>query len=240
MAAPTAVGTATEAFGQSATVTAAAPSGVTPGDYQVVLAVLATSSESLAATPAGWTQLASQTMSAASPADTTIAYLFASDPAADPGSAAFSQAKTTAGVRLWSTVRFAYRGGTGPTGAVFANRATSSLTHAVPQQTTTVTNSVVVGGVILDQSGSANTFTTTVTQPAGWTELAEMSNLVTVTQNEALTLGVAALVQATPAAVDGTFTVGQTDDAMVWSLVLPSDEAPSSTVARTRGFFSLL
>lgn len=226
MAAPQPIGTATEAFAQSSTVTAAAPSGVQAGDHQIVLVVLATSGETLAATPTGWLLLATSTMSAVSPADTTRAYLFASDPSADPGAAVFSQAKTS-GTRLWSSIRWAYRGGAGPSGATFANDTTSATTHAVPQQTTTVADSVVVGGVILDQSGALNTFTTTVTEPSGWTELAEMSNLVTAGTNEALTLGVAAVQQATPGNVNGTFTAGTADDAMVWSLTLAGIPAPA-------------
>lgn len=241
MAAPTPVGTATTAQGQTATLTAAAPAGVATGDRQAVIAVLATSGEDVVAAPSGWLVAATQAMtSTLTAADTTRLVIYTPDPAVDPGSAAFSVAKTTAGTRLWSTIRFAYRGGPAITGVTISTVTTAVTSHPLPAQTTTVANSIVVGGVILDQSGAANAFTSTTTQPAGWTKLAEISTLTSTGTIEALTLGAGAVEQVAAGAVNGTYTTSLADDSMVWSLIVPATAPASSSGAQTRGFFAIL
>jgi hypothetical protein len=235
---PVQVGTAVANGGQNTAVSLAAPSGTATGDHQGVVLHVATTGETMPAPAAGWLLRGSLSMTGgqAGGTDTTQTLFYTADPTADPAAAAFTLTKP--GSRLWRGCRFTFRGGPGwNLASLTIGTSPLGTSHAVPAQTTTVADSVVIGGVALDP-GTATT--ATVTEPAGWTELSDTTQATATGTLEALTVAVASIVKATPGAVTGSFTPSISDDAMVWSIVLPSAAAPASTIARTRGFLSIL
>lgn len=239
MAAPTQVGTAVATGGQTTTPTFSASSGVATGDHQAVALALATTGETVTAGPGtGWLLAGSLSLTSSPPAttDTSQLLIYVENPANDPGNASFSVTKS--GGRLWRGFRVAYRGGPGwNTSSLQIATSAFATSHAVPAQTTTAPNSIVIGGLSLDPGAAT---TATVTQPGGWTELADTTGANSGGTTEALTVAGAALVQASPGTVNGTFTPSISDDALVWSMILPSDEVASDPAAQTRGFLSIL
>lgn len=232
------VGTAVANGGQNPDIAFAAPTGTAAGDHQGIVLAVATTGETVPAPTAGWLLRSSLNMTGGQTGgDTTQLLFYTADPANDPAASTFTLTKS--GNRLWRGARFAYRGGPGWNVASLT-LATSPLgaAHAVPAQTVTVADSVVIGGVVLDPGSRT---TATVEPPAGWTELSDSTEAPAGGTAEALTVAVAALVQPSPGVVNGSFTPSISDDAMVWSIILPAEGGgPVDTAARTRGFLTLI
>jgi 3-phytase len=219
-ATPTFVGK-TSASNAATSLAVAAPTGVQTGDLQVAVVAIATSSESIATAPTGWTLRGSHSASTLS--DTFRVYVYTSTTAT--GSTTF----TKSGSRSWQIARLAYSG-VNSASAASLSLSDDDTTASTPSVTPTANDALVIGGAVTDGTDSAGP---SWTSPSGWTERYDeklTAELVTITAAEKAV--------ATPAATSGTFTQSVADDAIVYSMVLESPQTnnpPDTFIAVEEG-----
>lgn len=211
-----AVGSAAQTL--SATVAPGAPASAGSPDFQLVVINDATNSETITATPSGWSLLASTAVSSPTTPDrggSQLVWLYTSTTA---GTGAASWTKS--GTRRQQSIRCAYSNPNGLLTPASPNVTSAAQTHSIPATTTTTDNAVVIGVAAVDSAASVQ-----ITAPSGWNT---RFSAVYGSSTEWVSITVADIVVPTAGAVSGDFTTTVIEEVAVWALVLDGTAAAAS------------
>lgn len=188
---------------------AAAPPGTQPGDYQLVIIPIVSSSPFFGAVPAGWNKLADFTITQSNSASSARLGIFEIDLNHPDHATLYNvefdiiQATTNGGttpltgnnIRVWASARLAWDlppGSQGRTQAIQTlSRTTVTNSHELPPINTTAPDSIVLGIGASEYPNGGTTW-----EWSGFGSYTEIINNAADNAIEAMTLGIASILQA--------------------------------------------